>query len=488
MRQDPGGVVGLARELSPGAEPGVRPSIRLVPGGNVADQAVESDAIRAIRPRPSGRLRRRTEWSPVVAIVLGLELVAATGVAAVGLASDRVSIALVALGWAGLQLAGTALGRSGRRVPAVSGSVKRAQAGAVAAVALVAVGLLGQLDAAAFLGLAAVSVVLRRGLRRLVRRRGAVRRTMVVGRSHELPQAVSALTGAGVDVTTYCVSDADELTRGEHLHRAILEGAPDRVMTLAGTLSSRELQELSWVIEDYEIDVVIGLAPGNLSARRLEPVGGDEIEGIRLLPRGGILADGVLGLAHRVAAAGLLAVIWPLMAAVALAVRLDSPGPVLFRQHRVGRAGVEFSMLKFRTMHVNAEEMLESLLAQNESEGGVLFKMKGDPRVTRVGRLLRATSLDELPQLVNVLRGEMALIGPRPALPREVAEYDHRARRRLAVRPGLTGLWQVSGRSNLSFEDAVRLDIDYVDNWSLRREAGIAARTFGAVARREGAY
>jgi len=146
-------------------------------------------------------------------------------------------------------------------------------------------------------------------------------------------------------------------------------------------------------------------------------------------------------------------------------------------------------MYKFRTMICDAEEQLHTLLEDNEhGADGILFKMKHDPRITRLGRLLRRTSLDELPQLINVVTGHMSLIGPRPALPSEVARYDSRAQRRLAVKPGMTGLWQVSGRSRLSWEDSLRYDLDYVDNWSPGRDTQIALKTVKAVLDTDGAY
>jgi exopolysaccharide biosynthesis polyprenyl glycosylphosphotransferase len=183
----------------------------------------------------------------------------------------------------------------------------------------------------------------------------------------------------------------------------------------------------------------------------------------------------------------LLVISLPLWLLIAAAVRLDSPGPVLFRQQRVREGGLHFTMLKFRTMHIDAEEARGALTALNDHGNGILFKMRQDPRVTRVGKFLRASSLDELPQLVNVLRGEMSLVGPRPALPSEVEQYDEFARRRLAVKPGLTGLWQVSGRADLSWEDSVRLDLHYVDNWRHSADCDILLRTVKAVFRRDGA-
>ena len=142
-------------------------------------------------------------------------------------------------------------------------------------------------------------------------------------------------------------------------------------------------------------------------------------------------------------------------------------------------------MFKLRTMHKNSDEVLDQLVSEN---AGVLFKIRRDPRITRIGGMLRKYSLDELPQLINVMRGDMSLIGPRPALPSEVRAYSRDLERRLAVKPGITGLWQVCGRSDLSWEDTVRLDLEYVDNWSWRLDLQLAARTFGAVAGHKGAY
>jgi len=176
----------------------------------------------------------------------------------------------------------------------------------------------------------------------------------------------------------------------------------------------------------------------------------------------------------------------PLFLAIAVAIRLSDPGPVFFRQPRVGREGRTFRVWKFRTMYTDAEDRLAALADQNESDG-LLFKIRDDPRIFPVGRFLRATSMDELPQLVNVLLGEMSLVGPRP-LPAEDGDFLGDVRRRLLVRPGITGLWQVSGRSDLSWDDAVRLDLYYVDNWSLVLDLLTLWRTIGAVLRRKGAY
>ncbi len=189
----------------------------------------------------------------------------------------------------------------------------------------------------------------------------------------------------------------------------------------------------------------------------------------------------------RLAALLLLVLLAPVLAVLAVAVRCGSPGPVLFRQVRVGKDGREFVMYKFRTMHADAPARLAELRHLNDYDD-VLFKLRDDPRITRVGRRLRRFSLDELPQLINVLRGQMSLVGPRPPLPEEVAVYPDDVRRRLAVKPGLTGLWQISGRSDLPFAEAVRLDLRYVENWSFSLDLMILLRTISAVCRASGAY
>ncbi len=194
------------------------------------------------------------------------------------------------------------------------------------------------------------------------------------------------------------------------------------------------------------------------------------------------------GLMDRAVAVVLLVVLAPLMLFIATLVRTTSTGPALFRQRRVGRGGREFTCLKFRTMTADAEARRAELVHLNERADGLLFKIRHDPRITRIGAVLRKYSLDELPQLVNVVAGDMSLVGPRPPLPQEVAAYDDALRRRLLVKPGLTGLWQVSGRSELPWEEAVRLDLSYVDNWSPALDARILLRTVSAVLKGTGAY
>jgi lipopolysaccharide/colanic/teichoic acid biosynthesis glycosyltransferase len=177
----------------------------------------------------------------------------------------------------------------------------------------------------------------------------------------------------------------------------------------------------------------------------------------------------------------------PMIALIAALVRLTSPGPAFFVQTRIGKDGARFGMVKFRSMRVDAEAAREALLAGSD-RAGLCFKMKDDPRVTPLGRLLRRSSLDELPQLWNVLKGEMSLVGPRPALPEEVAAYPAAAMGRLAGLPGITGVWQVSGRAEVSFEAMVAMDVGYLAAPSLGRDLGILARTLGVVVTGRGAY
>jgi exopolysaccharide biosynthesis polyprenyl glycosylphosphotransferase len=218
----------------------------------------------------------------------------------------------------------------------------------------------------------------------------------------------------------------------------------------------------------------------------------DQVEGMTLLGiRGLTRTTSTLALKRGMDIAGAgagLVILSPLLLVIALAIKLTSPGPVLFRQPRVGRANQVFRMWKFRTMVQGAHRMQAELAHLNEMEGGAMFKIADDPRVTPVGRILRRTSLDELPQLWNVLRGEMSLVGPRPLPLRDFELLDSWHRGRYRVLPGITGLWQVSGRSELDFDDLVRLDFFYVENWSIWLDIEILARTPLAVVRGRGAY
>ena len=236
--------------------------------------------------------------------------------------------------------------------------------------------------------------------------------------------------------------------------------------------------------QDAQLVVVPGLTDVSAARMNLRPVGGLPLVFVES-PRARLAMRWSKRLFDVVGAAAALLLAAPVMAIIALAIKIEDRGPVVFRQVRVGVKGQTFNFYKFRSMAIDAEQRLAHLQSQGN---GVLFKMKDDPRVTRVGRFIRRLSLDELPQLLNVLQGQMSLVGPRPALPREVAQYQQDVHRRLDVRPGLTGLWQVSGRSDLSWDDTVRLDLYYVDNWSLLQDLMILTRTVGAVLNSRGAY
>ena len=260
-------------------------------------------------------------------------------------------------------------------------------------------------------------------------------------------------------------------------------------VVLAGPgVDSTLMQRLSWSLEHSEASLALLSVLDSVAPHRLQTTKFAGTTLVHVAPgRPSIFVRAVKSAVDRLAALVLLVLLSPVILTLALLVRLESRGPGFFRQTRIGQHGKPFTMIKLRTMCSGAHDQRAGLADQNERDGG-LFKMRNDPRITRVGRLLRRTSLDELPQLFNVLRGEMALVGPRPALPEEVSLYDELARRRLAVRPGLTGLSQVSGRANLSYDNTIQLDVRYTDNWRLADDVAISARTVRAVVSSKGAY
>ncbi|MEE2050389.1 sugar transferase [Nocardiopsis tropica] len=269
---------------------------------------------------------------------------------------------------------------------------------------------------------------------------------------------------------------------------AALVGADTVAVLACPEMDGVELRRLAWRLEKNGTDIIVASALMEVAGPRtsIRPVAGlpllhvehPELVGVRRVLK---------SVFDRSAAVLALILLSPLFLALFVLIRGEGRGPVLFTQTRVGRGGAEFTVYKFRTMVVGAEALKAMLQPRNEHDG-VLFKMRRDPRVTSVGAWLRRYSLDELPQLVNVVRGEMSLVGPRPPLPEEVAQYGHDVRRRLVVKPGLTGLWQVSGRSDLSWEESVRLDLRYVENWSLTLDIQILWKTWSAVIRGAGAY
>jgi exopolysaccharide biosynthesis polyprenyl glycosylphosphotransferase len=296
--------------------------------------------------------------------------------------------------------------------------------------------------------------------------------------------ATSPAHGAPRDGAPPVYGDFDDVASAVRYARA------DSVLVLScPELDGASLRRLAWQLEDDDIDLIV--------ASTLIDVAGDRttirpVDGLPLLhvehPQLRGTRRVVKEVFDRVCALVGLIAIAPLLLAIAVLLRFGpGRGPVLFRQVRVGRDGRPFRIVKFRTMYLDAEARLADLMDLNEHDGA-LFKMRDDPRITPVGRWLRRFSLDELPQLFNVVFGDMSLVGPRPPLPVEVAKYPADMRRRLVVKPGMTGLWQVSGRADLSWEETIRLDLRYVENWSLTMDLVILARTLSAVARVSGAY
>jgi len=389
------------------------------------------------------------------------------------------------------------------------------RAAAVLVALLAFVSFAGQLQVArgyvvlVFPALLGLSLVARHGLRRWLLRQRAMgrfmQRAVVIGRADSVADLVREIRNApghGMIVVAACASRLDSaldsspelegiqvFSRPEDAVRVVDMFAAEVVAVASHPdLSGQVLRRLAWSLEERNVDLVV--APGILEVAgprlSIRPVAGMPLlhverpvmTGARRVVKG--IVDRVLSTCITIAAL-------PLLELVALAVFLDSPGPILFRQKRVGARGETFEMLKFRTMVTDAEARLSQVEGGHETNV-MLFKRRDDPRVTRVGKYLRRFSLDELPQLLNVLRGDMSLVGPRPPLPQEVEKYEPDAVRRLRVRPGLTGLWQVSGRSDLSWDESLRLDLWYVDNWSLVLDVQILVRTTRAVVRGAGAY
>jgi exopolysaccharide biosynthesis polyprenyl glycosylphosphotransferase len=296
-----------------------------------------------------------------------------------------------------------------------------------------------------------------------------------------------------------CISTTS--VRVSHIHGVPVLGDPEAILDAVDELgvhvvavashpdlSGHALRRLAWALEERGVDLVVSPGIIEVAGPRLSirPIAGLSLLHLeRPSTTGGpVLAKAV---SDRVLGTLMVMLAAPLLALIAVLIRATSRGPALFRQTRIGVDGKPFTMLKFRSMVVGAEDRRDDL-AEHDQGNGVMFKMVRDPRVTPVGALIRRLSLDELPQLVNVVRGEMSLVGPRPPLPEEVAIYSDDATRRLRVRPGLTGLWQVSGRSDLTWEESLRLDLRYVDNWSLALDLSILWRTGKAVLTGSGAY
>jgi exopolysaccharide biosynthesis polyprenyl glycosylphosphotransferase len=308
--------------------------------------------------------------------------------------------------------------------------------------------------------------------------------------------------GAGYLVVGVCVplGEAGELRHSvqvpiyEDLDRVQeamhASGADTVVITSADELPPEKVRRLSWDLEPGRQHLVVAPSLIDIGGPRVHtrPVAGLPLIHVET-PR----YEGSKRFVKRtfdILSSGFgIAVLSPILLTIAVIVRLSSAGPVLFRQERIGLNGERFEMLKFRSMVIDAEARLQRLQAEQQDSGNiVMFKMRDDPRITPVGRFLRRYSLDELPQLLNVFTGSMSLVGPRPPLAREVQQYESHVHRRFLVKPGITGLWQVSGRSNLSWDESVRLDLYYVENWSLTNDLVILFRTAKAVLVKDGAY
>lgn len=270
---------------------------------------------------------------------------------------------------------------------------------------------------------------------------------------------------------------------------AVASGSHAVAVAATEQFHGKGLRHLSWELENLDIDLLV--APGVIdvagSRLHMRPVAGLPLIHIEKPQYNG--AKRFQKRAFDVSFSGLaLGCGLPLLLLIALAIKLSSKGPVFYRQQRIGLDGEPFEMIKFRTMVVGAHAMLEQIAHLNESDSGVLFKIRKDPRVTPLGRFLRKYSLDELPQFINVFTGQMSVVGPRPPLENEVSSYDDETMRRLLVKPGITGLWQISGRSDLSWEDSVRLDMFYVENWSIMADIVIALKTARVVFNHTGSY
>jgi exopolysaccharide biosynthesis polyprenyl glycosylphosphotransferase len=323
---------------------------------------------------------------------------------------------------------------------------------------------------------------------------------LVIGDQEHLKGLIRALNSvpeAGYRVVAACCGDTDRSSFGPipvlgDESQAAEIARQIGVTTVACTSSSRfgadGLRRLGWALEGQDIDLVVAPGLTDVAGPRvlIRPVAGlsllhvDEpvFEGLRLV---------VKNTFDRCVAAFLLILLSPLFAVIAVRIKADRKGPVFYRQERIGKDSTAFPMLKFRTMLVGAEAMLPSLKDRGEGQKP-LFKLRDDPRITPIGVKLRRYSLDELPQLINVLRGEMSLVGPRPPLPSEVESYSNDVRRRLLVKPGMTGLWQINGRSDLSWDESVHFDLYYVENWSVMSDLTILWRTGRAVLNASGAY
>lgn len=488
------------------------------PRGNELDEPWRAPSTPRERGGPATAKRRTARCIPVVvgAELLGLGVPAWLLLRTDGQSrtSAAAAVVLAALVWSGLR---AVRGRYSERHPGGPPGVLSTAAdwllliGVLAVLSTVTGDPTGPATAVVALLPGLPAGIAAQALRRLPwpgRRRRAARRVLVVGEAPGVERAVRLLASrtdhpyavvAAVPVGTMPLecgipvpgrlapapADDDVSTV---LGGAFAQDADLALVVPGPQLSGERLRRLSWGLHDGGLPLSVLSELSGIAAGRVRPTAAAGLTLLHIAPplRRGPQPALKAVVDQAGAALGLLTLA-PLLVLIGAAVRLGSDGPVFHRQTRHGQHNRPFTMWKFRTMVADAESRRERLVAANETDGP-MFKMRRDPRVTGIGRLLRRTSLDELPQLLNVLRGEMSLVGPRPPLPEEVSRYDERELRRLAVKPGLTGLWQVSGRSDLSWQETVSLDLWYVDNWSVATDMGLMARTLRAVTDGRGAY
>jgi exopolysaccharide biosynthesis polyprenyl glycosylphosphotransferase len=471
----------------------------------VTPAAVDRDALRRLLGQLPAPLRSARGW------LVASDLVVAVAVLAVASRQTSTAVSpilgiLLGLAWC------TALGASGAwSRPARSASARavfRAGVGAGLVCWMVDATLDPEVTSAQLLGLTValgVAALLPRLALTVAGRAGRPVRVALAGDGDDVRRLLSELDRGPRDewrVAAVCV-DADDTVgvaaAREHgvpvwcgvddvVAAASATGATAVLLAPGRVMCPATARQLSWRAHAADLDVFLGTGLLDVDATRATLVPGGDLGLVHLrATTRPSFTRWVKTVTERLLAALALVVFLPLLVAIVVAIRLDTRGGSLFRQTRVGQQGHTFTMYKFRTMSDDAEQHLDTLAGVNESDG-LLFKIRRDPRITRVGGVLRRYSLDELPQLLNVVLGQMSLVGPRPALPQEVARYGVDLQHRLVVKPGLTGLWQVSGRSDLSWDESVRLDLHYVDNWSLALDVEIVLRTVRAVLGHRGAY
>ncbi|MFF8818891.1 sugar transferase [Leucobacter sp. NPDC015123] len=341
----------------------------------------------------------------------------------------------------------------------------------------------------------------RKRLHQQRRRKRNSYRTLLIGerrKSADVARLLRSNTLAGFNIVGVVTTDPEEpdllpgvpvVASYDNLLSTVERFETDTlIVTSADALTPRRLRRLGWELEPTGVKLIVATALTDVAGPRIHtrPVAGlplihvesPQFQGWRYLAKRALdIFGSIVG----------IVITSPLLILIPILIRVDSAGPVFFPQQRLGLRGRAFTMVKFRSMHVDAEQERIGLLDQSDGNG-VLFKMRDDPRVTKFGKFIRRHSLDELPQLFNVLKGDMSLVGPRPPLPQEAEGYEEWMHRRMFVRPGISGLWQVSGRSNLSWDESVRLDLYYVENWSMMGDLLILWRTIRAVAKGDGAY